>query len=508
MKQTQPDYRLEDSYLFFPSKDDIVTANGLRRIFYNVEYDDNEKKKMQLFKEYCVKQKYDLGPFFNDAVVLRFLHANTFKNDKTLQTIKQHDEWRKEKLPMQVNANIESFFNAGILYIHGVDHRFRPIIVFNAYKIDIKKLDLDTMTDSLTYILEYVIHSLFLPGQIENWVFIMDLNGVGLSSLPLSAIKKLMGFLQVNFRGALYALYVVNTPSSIYLPWKMIKAFLEEQTVKKINFYDKSVPELLFTHSNREQVEVKFGGTARDRDIFWPPHFPSSNAFTAKDNASQFLLTKKIYAEKAQKGELKNYTLNKKFIVQESKQSSPDKTPNSLGADLEIPSSKQINDSRNGGSSVLSEPVESAISSKDSKRVAKSMPFMISTSKHKDLKKTATYSGNQSRLGRQPTYQGEADHCGIMEEEIMNKCLPYEYMIAEHYRYFHEKITANTSSITSPVSASGAPGHQRPVLPCRNTFKKSRFSQISLAESKIEVEDKSESASLNLDVFTPPHHKK
>jgi len=42
------------------------------------------------------------------------------------------------------------------------------------------------MIDALTFFLEFVVSNLLLPGQIENWIFILDLNGMGLATLPLN----------------------------------------------------------------------------------------------------------------------------------------------------------------------------------------------------------------------------------------------------------------------------------------------------------------------------------
>jgi hypothetical protein len=75
------------------------------------------------------------------------------------------------------------------MYVHGRDHRFRPIIVFNAYRIDLKIINEDQMLKGITYLLEIVMKYYFIPGQVENWVLIMDLNGSGLSSLSTSTIK-------------------------------------------------------------------------------------------------------------------------------------------------------------------------------------------------------------------------------------------------------------------------------------------------------------------------------
>jgi len=73
-----------------------------------------------------------------------------------------------------------------------------------------------------------------LPGQVENWVFIVDLKGMGLTSLPLGALKKMLGFLSHSYRGRLKTLYILNTPTSIWIPWNIAKGFLEENTIKKI----------------------------------------------------------------------------------------------------------------------------------------------------------------------------------------------------------------------------------------------------------------------------------
>ena len=48
----------------------------------------------------------------------------------------------------------------------------------------------------------------------------------------------------------MFATYVVNTPSSIFIPYRIIKGFLEESTIKKISFFSNSEPKSLFKHCN------------------------------------------------------------------------------------------------------------------------------------------------------------------------------------------------------------------------------------------------------------------
>lgn len=59
-----------------------------------------------------------------------------------------------------------------------------------------------------------------------------------------------MGYLSNNYRSRMFACYVLNTPSSIFIPWNIIKGFLEETTIKKISFYKDSNPTPVFNHAN------------------------------------------------------------------------------------------------------------------------------------------------------------------------------------------------------------------------------------------------------------------
>jgi hypothetical protein len=64
--------------------------------------------------------------------------------------------------------------------IKWIQRRLTIFLKFSYFKIDV-----DQMLKAITYFLEYIIENLLLPGQVENWVIIQDLNGMGVTSLPL-----------------------------------------------------------------------------------------------------------------------------------------------------------------------------------------------------------------------------------------------------------------------------------------------------------------------------------
>lgn len=65
----------------------------------------------------------------------------------------------------------------------GRDNRYRPIVVMNLKLFDEKRTDIIIRTFS--YFFEEIIDHVLLPGQVEQWVTIMDVEGFSLFSLPL-----------------------------------------------------------------------------------------------------------------------------------------------------------------------------------------------------------------------------------------------------------------------------------------------------------------------------------
>lgn len=41
-----------------------------------------------------------------------------------------------------------------------------------------------------TFMMEYIRNNLFLPGQVENWIILIDLDNLGLMSVPYKVEKK------------------------------------------------------------------------------------------------------------------------------------------------------------------------------------------------------------------------------------------------------------------------------------------------------------------------------
>ena len=76
----------------------------------------------------------------------------------------------------------------GLFYMEGVDCRFRPIVVIRCDQIIASEVTAGDMKATAAYFLDYVARHLFLPGQVENWVVLVDLKDVSIMSVPYNVV--------------------------------------------------------------------------------------------------------------------------------------------------------------------------------------------------------------------------------------------------------------------------------------------------------------------------------
>jgi hypothetical protein len=72
---------------------------------------------------------------------------------------------------------------------------------------------------------------------VENWVAIIDVGYEGLFSI-VSSVQDAITFLSNTFRCRMFVAYLVQCPGSISFAWAVAKRFMQEDTIRKINFFD------------------------------------------------------------------------------------------------------------------------------------------------------------------------------------------------------------------------------------------------------------------------------
>ncbi|KRW98932.1 CRAL-TRIO domain [Pseudocohnilembus persalinus] len=229
-----------------------------------IQYTDLEKEEIQKLKQLLKeKEQLDVIEGWQESEILRFILGNQFDLKKCIKSMVEHNEWKKKWIPQKYNKQIEEFL--GIYYIQGRDSCFRPILVLQLKRLNLKEYDEDFLYGAITFLIEVVIRNMMIPGIVEDQVFIMNFKDMGLTDIPMSFIKKLINYLQNNYRSRLYRFYAVNVPKSITFTWYVVKQVLEDTTVKKINFINENVPKPLFQHTHPIQLEKQFGGEGEDK---------------------------------------------------------------------------------------------------------------------------------------------------------------------------------------------------------------------------------------------------
>ncbi|CAD8114598.1 unnamed protein product [Paramecium sonneborni] len=260
---------------------------GVRRIYETVVYDQFEIEKVKELKEEIKKQKIILSSDWKESDYLRISYAGKFNKKEIIKKLQQHIAWRCNKIYQEINSHSEQLLKEGICYLLGRDKQFRPIIIMNAYLIDLKKHDKELIFQVLSFLLGIVKKNMFIPGKVETWVFLLDTGNLGGQGLQQKVFEVLIDGLNTNFSGYLERMFILNPSNGFNFLWQQIKILLDSETINKISFLQQKEFIQLKEYIEPNQLEEKFGGTKSNLIKFWPPYnLDLPDGYTKKDNKS------------------------------------------------------------------------------------------------------------------------------------------------------------------------------------------------------------------------------
>ena len=303
-----------ESYFYFPKGEEIIIINAikpeksLRRIFYNVPLYDFEKKLLIEYNTLINSHPENKLPdYWDNALNLRFIHATECNIKKSYERMLKYIDWYHNMFPMNIQPGdkIYKLLNLGFLYVYGRDCHFRPIVICQPKMCQkcLEFFDEKDIIDASVFLFQFIVNNMLIPGQIENWVMILNFEGSTQLNLP-DVVKKLIKTVSENFLSRLYKCYVYGISLFINLMFKLVCNFLEEVTVQKITILDKDNIGNLFENIRQDNIEEKFGGTApniqeglENQNTLFPPRMPSTIFIIEKENQNNILITKKEYIQ-------------------------------------------------------------------------------------------------------------------------------------------------------------------------------------------------------------------
>lgn len=214
---------------------------------------------------------------YDDHILLRFLRARKFDLAASTAMFTGFHNWRREfgvdalrdglefpELPI-----VKKFYPR---YYHKTDKLGRPIYFEILGGLDVKQLFAVTNTDRLlkNHVYEYeklVKYRLAACSEktglhIEQSCTILDLKNVSLSSFSsvYSVVQQVSKIAQEYYPEMLGKMFIINAPMLFTAVWSIVKAFLDEVTLAKIQILGSSYKSKLLEIIDEGNLPVEFGG--------------------------------------------------------------------------------------------------------------------------------------------------------------------------------------------------------------------------------------------------------
>lgn len=185
-----------EAYYFIPEGKDRQNVNmknnNDRKVYFgwnNVS--EFEKQGIADLKKFVLDAGSEVPPGFGERDFLKFSQASFYDIPKAGEKLIKHFDWLNSLPPEPLLTPYTiKLLQQGAMYIGGRDKYYRPAIIMDAGKIaEIANNNPDEITveifqELFTFLFGYLKAVIFLPGQIEQWITICDLNNLSIGKLP------------------------------------------------------------------------------------------------------------------------------------------------------------------------------------------------------------------------------------------------------------------------------------------------------------------------------------
>lgn len=263
------------AYRYWPSDNEAIKGTGrfaLRLIFERQAYTDTEESALEELRRLTdSNQSLSVqASRLQRADWLRLIYACGWDLPATIQRLAAYLTWVDETLTGirgMGSPRFEQVFNSGGMYTDGRDCYYRPLVYITPCKLAqilASEHGLETCIQAAIFMFDFILREMCLPGQVENWVVLLDLNDS--PALNLEEMRRVISMIQLGFPCRLAAGYIRNSTRL----WMKITALLTPETSGKFTILSEDCREL-WEVVNRTQVERKWGGLRPDKETYWPP---------------------------------------------------------------------------------------------------------------------------------------------------------------------------------------------------------------------------------------------
>jgi len=239
-----------------------------------------QQAALDTFRQQLKAEGYFVPLRHDDPYLLRFLRARKFDIPKAKIMIIDQEKWRKDfsvdelkAFDFPERAEVIKYYPQ---YYHKTDKDGRPVYIERLGKIDMKALYAVTTQERLLKRLVYEYERCRterFPActieaksdvPIETSCTILDLRDVGISSMfgeVKDYVSKASRIGQDRYPESMGKFFIINAPWGFATVWRMIKGWLDEVTVAKIDILGSSYHKELTAQIPPENLPTDFGGT-------------------------------------------------------------------------------------------------------------------------------------------------------------------------------------------------------------------------------------------------------
>ena len=172
---------------------------------------------------------------------------------------------------------MKRILDSGLVYVHGRDRWFRPIVICQARILTDNNFNLDDAIKLSFFVNRYGQQTLGLHGKVENWLQVTDLGGVAVTKVPLKYVYKYISLFQSNLKWRCIQFINLNWAFPVRAIWQIVHGFVDIRLRNKIIITKNNDHHKLHEMIHPSQLEEKFGGEAPNLTMFWPPKHISDN---------------------------------------------------------------------------------------------------------------------------------------------------------------------------------------------------------------------------------------
>ena len=319
--------KIENQMLYYPNE----PKKSLRLIFEKKDKEDyllHEREYFEGFQNYFSENRIELPDDWTETDTRKCIQASNFNFKKTLEKMKACINY---KVPIRDFNNIRDILSSGLIYMHGLDCNYRPIICIIVSRF-VKIMDVyppENFIFAIYYFINYLMRHIFIPGQVENWIMFADLSNVSFWKPP-TKILKIFDFLQNKYLCRLSSLYIFGMNYILNMCWKIIKRLIDERTAQKFNFIsgEEDIKNLVLSKIHPSQLEQRFGGDAENvgEELDFPFILPS-DIYQIDDRNEDQIVSEEEYINMVNNNKLVTVSpyliqegkINNSFIQKESK---------------------------------------------------------------------------------------------------------------------------------------------------------------------------------------------